>query len=118
MREPGIYISAVLATAAGALGILWLGMTGMVWNDGQLVQTAGYDSSEASIGKGALTLFWGVGAALVVAVFSSSLRQARLVPERKVYFHRLAWILPLIVVGMVVLLWPIMLDPGGASLAP
>lgn len=118
MRETGVLFSGVLAAIAGVMGIVWLGMTGLVWHDGQLKPTTSYDASEVSVGTGALVLFWGVGDALLVVAMISALRQARREPERKAFFLRLAWLVPLVVVLLVAVLWPIVLSPGSASLAP
>lgn len=118
MRELGILMSGVFAAVAGVAGIVWLGMTGLVWHDGRLTPGASYDASEAGIGIGAMAFFGIVGAALLLLAIVSSLRQAAKQLERKAYFHRLSWLVPLIVMGLVAVLWPILLGAGGASFAP
>lgn len=118
MREAGILVSGAFAAVAGVVGVVWLAMTGLVWHDGQLKQTTSYDASEVGFGVGVMAFFWIAGAVLLLLVVVFSLRQARVEPERKTYFYRLAWIVPLVVVVLVAVLWPIVLGPGGASFAP
>lgn len=55
---------------------------------------------------------------LLLAAVISALRRAHVGPDRKVHFLRLAWLVPLVGVVLVVLLWPVLLGPGGEYFAP
>ena len=118
MREVGVLVGGLFAAIAGVVGIFWLGLTGLVWHEGQLKGTTSYDASELGVGTGALAIFWGVAGVLLLLAVYLALRQARLEPERKAYFHRLAWLIPLGVVLLVGVAWPLVLAPGGANFAP
>lgn len=116
--ELGALLCGVFGTIAAGVGLWCLGMSGLVWKDGQFWGSSSWsDESELAISVGAF--FFGIWAilmliAIVLALAGAHRAQGR---ERRSLLVT-ASVVPLISIALILVTMPIFLDQGGAQLIP
>lgn len=111
-------LAGVGGTISAGVGLLFLGMSGLIWSDGKLWASSSWDD-EADLGIAAGIFLLAVWAVMMLVAVILSLVAAR-AAEGDVRRSHLtaAAVMPLVSIVLILIVIPVALGQGGAQLIP